>query len=201
MAGPSRSEIIPVGIMAISGGTLSMIRSAACADCSTTRRGINVQPRPTAMQPRMPSRVPNSMASDDRVTEFALPGDGPGAVGAAFAEQDQRQQHRVGAGGMYLHQFLDDQFLEAQVGVDDRAGDEGAIELVVEHLLGQRAGGVGEDAHFQARMGWPAPPSGHWAGAGRRRFPSTPMRSSPTLSPTWRTALAVCRSSASMRRA
>jgi hypothetical protein len=28
-----------------------------------------------------------------------------------------------------------------------------------------------------------------------------PMRSSPTLSPTWRTRCAVCRSSASMRRA
>ncbi len=84
---------------------------------------------------------------------FALPGDGPCAVGAAFAEQDERQQDGIGTGGMHLDQFLDDQFFEAQVGVDDRAGDESAIELVVEHLLGQLGGGVREDAQFKPWMG------------------------------------------------
>ncbi|MPN52623.1 hypothetical protein SDC9_200285 [bioreactor metagenome] len=44
---------------------------------------------------------------------LALPGDCPGAIGAAFAEHDQRQHDRIGAGRVDLHQLLDDQFLEA----------------------------------------------------------------------------------------
>jgi hypothetical protein len=88
----------------------------------------------------------------DGMSLFALPGDGARPVGAAFAEQNQRQEDRVGVGGMDLHQFFDHQFVEAQIGMDDRPGNEGAVELVVENLLGQRAGGVGMDAQVEARV-------------------------------------------------
>jgi len=47
-----------------------------------------------------------------RVAQRALQGDGARAVGAALAEQDQRRQHRIGARGEDLHQFLDHQFFE-----------------------------------------------------------------------------------------
>ena len=65
----------------------------------------------------------------------------------AFGEHD-----RIGAGGVHLHQFLDDQLVKTQLGVNDRAGDKGAIEFVIEYLPSQGAGRVGENAQFEARM-------------------------------------------------
>ena len=88
----------------------------------------------------------------DRVAARPLPCDGAAAVGAALAEQDQRLDHRVAAPGADLDEFLDDQFDEIQFGMDHRAGDEGAVELVGQHAGGQRGAGVGLHARLEPRV-------------------------------------------------
>ncbi len=63
IAVPSRASarrMNSVGACAIAGSTSCTTTSAAIADCATTWRGSSVRPTSAAVQPSMPSRVPNS---------------------------------------------------------------------------------------------------------------------------------------------
>ncbi|CAI06873.1 hypothetical protein ebA1381 [Aromatoleum aromaticum EbN1] len=71
---------------------------------------------------------------------------------ARYAQPDQRQRLRARAVGAHLHEFLDDKLVELKIGVLHRTGNERAVELVVEHLLGQRGTGVRLHPQFQRRM-------------------------------------------------
>ena len=48
--------------------------------------------------------------------------------------------------------FFNHQLLEDEFGVIDRPGDKGAVQLVVNDLVGQGRTGVGRYAQFHARM-------------------------------------------------
>ena len=87
-----------------------------------------------------------------RMPLAALPGQGPGAISTALAEKDQWLLQGIAAGRVDLHQFLDQQFRKAQLGVNDGTGNEGAIKFVLDHPVGQPGAGIGEDAQLDAGM-------------------------------------------------
>ena len=87
-----------------------------------------------------------------RMADAALPGQRPRPVGAAFAKQNQGLLHRVAAGGMHLDQLLNHHFAEFKIGMNHRPGDEGTVELVVEHLVDQHRGRFGEYPQLHPRM-------------------------------------------------
>jgi hypothetical protein len=67
----------------------------------------------------------------------------PGHGRRNFTKEDQRLLQRVVAGGMDLHQFLDSSSLNSSSG-GSPAGDKGAVELVLDHPVGEAGAGVGE---------------------------------------------------------